>query len=120
MVSLVPIFVNNEAAVDSFESNTHSFVVKIWLEETDERSEAPTWRGHVTHVPSRNRRYVDDLQGVIDFIAIYIEQLGADVVGQSTGSKDGRSEGNSQAAIDEVNVESTGSKPLRKQLRPRP
>ena len=65
--------------MDSFESNSHSFVVKIWLEETGERSDSSMWRGHVTHVPSRNRQYVDDLQGVTDFITIYLEQLGTDV-----------------------------------------
>ena len=69
--------------MDSFESNTHSFVIKIWLEETDERSDFSAWRGHVTHVPTRNRRYVDDLQGITDFITIYLQQLGADVGGQS-------------------------------------
>ena len=98
LVSPVPIFVNNEAAVDSFESNTHSFVIKIWLEETDERSDTSAWRGHVTHVPSRNRRYVDDLQGITDFITRYLEQLGADVSGRSSGSIDGLSEGNTQTS----------------------
>lgn len=84
--------------MDSFESNTHSFVIKIWLEETDERSDSSVWRGHVTHVPSRNRRYVDGLQGITDFITIYLEQLGADVGGQSTGPRDGLSEGDAQTS----------------------
>ena len=84
--------------MDSFESNTHSFVIKIWLEETDERSDTSAWRGHVTHVPSRNRRYVDDLQGITDFITRYLEQLGVDVSGRSSGSRDRLSEGNTQTS----------------------
>lgn len=63
--------------MDPFESKTHSFVVKIWLEETDEEENSdPTWRGHITHVPSSQRRYVDDLNGVSKFISMYLERMG--------------------------------------------
>jgi len=53
---------------DSFESVTHSFVVRIWLEEDDRA----TWRGHITHVPSGERRYVERLSDIVDFIAPYV------------------------------------------------
>ncbi len=58
--------------MDLFESATHSFVIKIWLEDGDQ----PQWRGHITHVPSGERRYVEDMSEITDFIMPYMEQMG--------------------------------------------
>jgi hypothetical protein len=62
--------------LDRPEEYTHSFIVKIWLEETAEEAGHATWRGHITHVPSGERRYVEDLQDIITFIVPYLEKLG--------------------------------------------
>lgn len=59
-------------------SNTdaHSFIIRIWLEETIEEAGRASWRGHITHVQSGRRRYFDDL-GVIDsFVKTYLEDMG--------------------------------------------
>lgn len=58
--------------MDLFESATHSFVIKIWLEDGDQLR----WRGHITHVPSGERRYVEDMGEIRDFILPYLEQMG--------------------------------------------
>jgi hypothetical protein len=58
------------------EFHLHSFIVKIWLEETAEEAGGATWRGHVTHVPSGERRYIQDLDQVRDFIVPYLEEMG--------------------------------------------
>jgi hypothetical protein len=58
---------------DPFESVTHSFVVRIWLEEDDRAS----WRGHITHVTSGDRQYVERLADIIDFIAPYVDGMKA-------------------------------------------
>jgi hypothetical protein len=61
-----------------FENHTHSFIVKVWLERTAaERASQVTWRGHITHVPSGERRYLKDLNEVIYFIGPYLEEMGA-------------------------------------------
>jgi hypothetical protein len=60
------------ASVNLPESNTHSFVVKVWLEETAEEAGGARWRGHVSHVPDGERRYVERLQEVTAFIAPYL------------------------------------------------
>jgi hypothetical protein len=62
--------------VDHPEPTSHSFVVKIWLEETGQEAGHAVWRGHITHVASGARRYVKDLAGIVDFIAPYLEQMG--------------------------------------------
>lgn len=53
----------------------HSFVIKIWREETH-RGERPQWRGHITHVSTNERRYFKSLADIVDFIAIYLEDMG--------------------------------------------
>ena len=58
------------------EVNTHSFIVKIWLEETAEEAGQAIWRGHITHVPSGERQYLTGLDEVVAFIAPYLEQMG--------------------------------------------
>ena len=57
-------------------SNTHSFIIKIWLEETVEEAGRAMWRGHITHVPSGKRRYLKELDGISAFIAPYLEGMG--------------------------------------------
>jgi len=58
------------------EPYTHSFIVKIWLEETAEEAGRAKWRGHITHVPSGERRHLKDLEDILDFIAPYLQKLG--------------------------------------------
>jgi hypothetical protein len=63
----------------SFESKTHSFIVKLWLEETADESERPKWRGHITHVPDGARRYLDSVHGIPAFISSYLDSTGVKV-----------------------------------------
>ncbi len=62
--------------MDQSESSSVSFIIKIWLEEVAEESDHATWRGHITHVPSGERRYLQDLNGITIFIAPYLEVMG--------------------------------------------
>lgn len=64
--------------MDPVEVSIQSFVVKVWLEP---EADKPSWRGHVTHVPSGERRYVTTLSGVTAFIAPYLLQMGLDRAG---------------------------------------
>lgn len=73
--------------MDCFESTTNSFVVKIWIEGLGEDAEPPLWRGHITHVPSRDRKYVSDLDGITGFIASYLKQMGVEGKEISQGVK---------------------------------
>jgi hypothetical protein len=60
----------------SLETKSHSFVVKIWLEETVAEDGRTTWRGHITHVPSKERLYFEDLKSISQFILPYLKQTG--------------------------------------------
>jgi hypothetical protein len=58
------------------EPGNHSFIVKIWLEETAEEASRATWRGHITHVPSGARLYLSDLDDISAIIMPYLEEVG--------------------------------------------
>ena len=66
----------NGIVTDLPEANTHSFIAKVWLEETVEEAGRAIWRGHVTHVPSGERRYLQNLDDITAFIAPYLEEMG--------------------------------------------
>jgi len=53
--------------------------VKVWLEEVDEKSEKPRWRGLITHVPGGERRYLQNLNEVAEFITPYLNAMGVSV-----------------------------------------
>lgn len=54
---------------------THSFIIKIWLEERAEDLGRALWRGHITHVPSRARAYLRTLDDVTGFIRPYVQKM---------------------------------------------
>ena len=62
--------------MDSFERNTHSFIVKVWLEEPAEDSGQALWRGHITHVLKDRRQYIQSLDDITMFIKPYLEAMG--------------------------------------------
>jgi hypothetical protein len=66
--------------VDSFEVHTHSFIVRIWRERLEPEGQRVTWRGHITHVPSGERRYLRHLDDLAAFIVPYLERMGVHVV----------------------------------------
>ena len=61
--------------MDLYEATTQSFVIKVWVERPAERGVPMLWRGHITHVPSGKRRYVQSLDTVVAFIAGYIDAM---------------------------------------------
>jgi hypothetical protein len=54
--------------MDSIETTSHPFIVRIWLEEPAEGARRARWRGHITHVPSGKRLYFQDLDVILRFI----------------------------------------------------
>lgn len=61
--------------MDLIEDNSHSFIIKIWREEISAETDHAMWRGHITHVPGGERRYLKDLEDIPLFILPYIEEM---------------------------------------------
>jgi hypothetical protein len=57
-------------------ANIHSFVIKIWLEETMGESGRVVWRGRITHVSSGERRLIKHLNEIHSFVWPYLETVG--------------------------------------------
>ena len=62
--------------VGSIQPDTHSFVVKVWLNDHAQRSGKVIWRGRITHVPSGSCQHFSKTADMVDFIADYLQQLG--------------------------------------------
>ena len=62
--------------IPSFE--VHSFIVKLWLEKVGDEKGTTVWHGHITHVPSGERRYLKDISDILSFVKHYIGETGAD------------------------------------------
>jgi len=69
----------DRGADDSLEPDSFAFIVKIWMEETAGVAGSATWRGHITHVPSGERRYFERLDAIVDFIRVYLNRSGVEV-----------------------------------------
>jgi len=65
--------------MDLSDNSIQSFVIKIWLEETVAESGRATWRGHITHVASGDRRYLQSLADIPALIAPYLQAMGITV-----------------------------------------
>jgi hypothetical protein len=62
------------------EGHVHSFIIKLWLEETVTQTGKVVWRGHITHVATRDRRYLKALHEIDLFIAEHLEEIGGPFV----------------------------------------
>jgi len=60
----------------SAEFNVHSFIVKVWLEEEATNNSDTVWHGHISHVPSGEKRYLKNLDEIALFIQPYLEAMG--------------------------------------------
>ena len=54
----------------------HSFVIRIWLEETAEEASEAVWRGHVTHTASGERHFLRNLNEISPFIWPHLKAMG--------------------------------------------
>jgi len=62
--------------MDEIESAAQSFIVRVWVEERAQEGGQSTWRGHITHVPGGERRYLKNLDEIGDSISPYLEAMG--------------------------------------------
>ena len=66
----------HEMRGDQPDPKFHSFIVRVWLEETRAEAGRATWRGSIIHVLSGKRRYIADLNEITAFIAPYLQAMG--------------------------------------------
>jgi hypothetical protein len=59
--------------MDTPEATLHSFIVKLWSEDTGDEAKQMGWHGYITHVPSGERQYLRELTDIVTFIKRYVE-----------------------------------------------
>ena len=62
--------------VNTIDDNTHSFILRFWLEPRELENAKPIWRGVVEHVASGQRRYLQDLDDIKGFVASILQDKG--------------------------------------------
>lgn len=54
-------------------SDSHAFVIRIWLEDAQSAENDTLWRGQITHVLDQRYHYFQDLSGIIHFMTPYLD-----------------------------------------------
>ncbi len=58
----------------SSEGETHSFVVRLWVEARDETGATAEWRGWIQHVQDGQRHYFQDLGEISHIVASHLNE----------------------------------------------
>ena len=65
--------------MSSVDSSIQSFIIRIWVEEQAESHDAKGWRGHITHVPTGKKHYLNGLDDISSFMRPYLTAMGIHV-----------------------------------------
>ena len=55
------------------EESTHAFVLKLWVDDTNDLASKHKWQGYITHVTSQNKIYVKNFKEIEDFIRPFLK-----------------------------------------------
>jgi hypothetical protein len=62
--------------VDSIQPKTHSFIVKVWVNDAGQAKGQIVWQGRIPHVPSGHVRHFVNVDEIAGFVLPYLHQLG--------------------------------------------
>ena len=71
-------------------NDSHSFVIRIWLEDIGSDDAPMLWRGYIAHVLEHERYHFQDLSDIITFMTPYLAFWEAKH--QPTSAQDSQSE----------------------------
>ena len=66
---------SNDEPMAFIEPNTHSFILKLWLDDQASNPHKAIWRGHITHIASGERHHFDSFRDIVALLAPYLEQM---------------------------------------------
>jgi hypothetical protein len=52
----------------------HSFIIRMWLEQSDEKARHSIWRGRITHLPGNEQQHFTDIKNIASFIKSYLKE----------------------------------------------
>jgi hypothetical protein len=64
--------------MDLGKSQLHSFIIKLWLEDSLENAKQTEWRGKITHVPGGEHRYIKSFDEIAEFISVHLKWTGVE------------------------------------------
>jgi hypothetical protein len=63
-----------DSLLASSEGETHSFVVRLWVEARDKTGATAEWRGWIQHVQDGHRHYFQDLAEISHIVANHLSE----------------------------------------------
>ena len=63
---------------DEIETTSHTFVLKVWVEEILQETKTARWRGRITHVLNGEYIYFEDLDTLQHFLETYLAEMHVD------------------------------------------
>jgi hypothetical protein len=63
-----------------FKLNTHSFILRIWLERREIKNAFPHWRGTIEHVATGEQRSFNRIDEIPRLIKPFLKSPGSDAV----------------------------------------
>ena len=58
------------------QETSHTFIARFWLEPREIKGAKPIWRGVVEHVASGQRRYLENLDEIKEFVTAHLQNTG--------------------------------------------
>ena len=73
--------------MELLKEKSHTFILRIWIEPREIEGAVAEWRGVVEHVDSGQRKYLNDLDQIMAFIAPYLREMGIKASSPDKGRK---------------------------------
>lgn len=54
------------------EPEAQTFLIRVWMEDSANGTAGHMWRGHITHLPDEQRRYIQSFAEIEEFIDGYL------------------------------------------------
>ena len=63
----------NTNTMAQFDKEAHSFVVRIWRENSEDPTQTAVWRGRIRHVQSEKQHYFSEIAEISRVVARYLD-----------------------------------------------
>jgi hypothetical protein len=64
----------NTDTMAQFDREAHSFVIRIWQENSEDPKQTAVWRGWIRHVQSKKQHYFSDVADISRVVAHYLDK----------------------------------------------
>ena len=67
------------SCMSTYEENTRSFILRIWIEQSDNEDRETYWRGEIRSVSNKDRLFFEHMPKALEFIDIQVKEIGVEL-----------------------------------------